>query len=100
MKGSACFIGKEGARLYFGAQRFESPLPPPQNALYLVVTPKRNGAVDVSDGSIDLASGLRAAILGKAQATNKLRRGTFTMFGHVGSGQTDNRKFTGNWHCG
>jgi len=100
MKGSKCFISSKGARLHFGAQRLNRPLPPPLNALYLVVDPNRHGAVDVSDGGIDLASGLRAAIIGKAQATNSLRRGTFTIFGHVGNGHTDSRRFTGSWHCG
>src|SRR3954447_12257928 len=44
MKGSRCFISSTGARLYFGAQRFNSPLPPPLNSLYLVVEPNRDGA--------------------------------------------------------
>jgi hypothetical protein len=102
MKGSRCFISSRGARLYFGAQRFDSarPLPPPLNGLYLVIEPNRNGAVDVADGHVDLASGLRAAIVGRAHATDGLRRGTFTIFGHVGNGQTDSRRFTGSWHCG
>jgi hypothetical protein len=99
MKGSRCFIGSEGARLYFGAQRASRPLPPPQNGLSLLVGPNREGAVEVSDGQLDLASGLRTAILGKGHATAKLKRGTFTIFGHLGSGRTDSRRFTGSWHC-
>ena len=100
MKGSRCFISTEGARLYFGAQRWSRPLPPPLNGLYLVVGPNRNGAVDVGDGGVELASGVRAPILGTAQATNSLRRGTFTIFWHLGSGKTDSRRFTGSWRCG
>ena len=45
MKGSRCFISSMVARLYFGAQRFERPLAPPRNALYLVVESNRKGAV-------------------------------------------------------
>ena len=100
MKGSRCFIGSRGGRLYFGAQRFNTPLPPPRNALYLVVERNRRGSVNVVDGGIDLVSGLRAAIVGKAQATTKLGRGTFTIFGHLGNGKTDTRRFTGSWNCG
>jgi len=74
-------------------------LPPPLNGLYLVVEPNRKGTVDVIDGGVNLVSGLRAAIGGKAQATNGLRRGTFTIFGHVG-GQPDSRRFMGSWQCG
>lgn len=99
MKGSRCFISPQGARLYFGAQRGSWPLPPPLNGLYLVVEPNRKGTVDVIDGGVNLVSGLRAAIGGKAQATNGLRRGTFTIFGHVG-GQPDSRRFMGSWQCG
>jgi hypothetical protein len=99
MKGSRCFISGKGARLYFGAQSWNSPPPPPWNALYLVVEPNRKGAVDVIDGGVDLASRLRAAIVGKAHATHGLRRGTFTILGHLGNGQTDGHRFTGSWHC-
>ncbi len=98
MKGSRCFISPQGARLYFGAQRGSWPLPPPLNGLYLVVEPNRKGTVDVLDGGVNLGSRF-AAIAGKAQATNGLRRGTFTIFGHVG-GQPDSRRFMGSWQCG
>ena len=107
MQGSRCFIVSKGAgfyvRLYFGAQRFELPLAPPRNALYLVVESNRKGAVTVVDGGADLASGVRRAIVGKAQAggvgLNELRRGTFTVFEHLGNGKTSRRRFTGSWHC-
>jgi len=73
-------------------------LPPPLIGLYLVVEPNRKGTVDVIDGGVTLGSRF-AAIVGKAQATNGLRRGTFTIFGHVG-GQPDSRRFMGSWQCG
>ena len=53
----------------------------------------------VIDGGLNLASGLEAPILGKARATARLKRGTFTLFGHLGNGQTDSRRFTGSWNC-
>jgi hypothetical protein len=96
MKGSRCFIGEKGGRLYFGAQDGAKG----RNGLYLVVEPNRVGAVDVIDGGLGLASGVQSAIVGKAHATAGLRRGTFTLSGHLGGGRTDNRRFTGSWHCG
>ena len=106
MQGSKCFIApNEGsARLYFGAQRFKRPLAPPRNALYLVVESNRNGAVTVGDGGLDLASGVRLAIVGKGQATGrgvgKLSRGTFSVFEHLRDAKTSSRRFTGSWNCG
>ena len=99
MKGSRCFISPNGARLYFGTHGFVNPLPPPLNSLYMVVEPNRDGAVAVIDGGLSLASGVRAAIFGKARATNGLRRGTFTLVGHIGDGKTDGRRFRGSWRC-
>ena len=101
IRGGTCFRGKNGGRLYFGAFRFNEPPPlAPQNALYLVIEPNREGAVDVLDGGVDLTSGLRDAIVGKAHATARLRRGTFTIFRHLGNGVTHSPQFTGTWNCG
>ena len=99
IKGSRCFISPRGARLYFGAHPLTSAVPPPLTGLYLVVEPNRTGAVEVIDGWLSLASGQRASIFGKARATNGLKRGTFTLLGHIGDGNTDKRRFTGSWRC-
>lgn len=97
MKHSRCFISGRGARLYFGGPTSGSP----QNGLYLVIEPNRNGAVKVVDGGLNLSSSVGIAILGKAHATAHLRRGTFTVFAHLGDGVTDpQRKYTGSWRCG
>jgi hypothetical protein len=96
MKGSRCYVGANGGRLYFGAQNGAKR----KNGLYLVVEPNGAGALDVIDGGLGLASGVRSAILGKAHAKAGLKRGTFTLAGHLGDGVTDNRRFTGSWHCG
>ncbi|MFL5966105.1 MAG: hypothetical protein ACJ747_06090 [Gaiellaceae bacterium] len=99
MKGSRCYVGAKGGRLYFGPQPDGGYKG--KNGLMLVVEPNRVGAVDVIDGGLGLASGVHGAILGKAHAiTAELRRGTFTLSGHLGAGKTDNRRFTGSWHCG
>ena len=102
IKGSRCFISSRGARLYFGAQRFDatSHPPPRRDGLYLVVEPNRDRKVEVIDGGVDLAPGLGAAILGTAQATNGLRQGTFTIHAHLASGKTSRQPFTGSWDCG
>ena len=96
MKHSLCIVSVRGGRLYFGVQPGGKS---PQNGLYLVMEPSRKGAVRVIDGGLNLASGLEAPILGKARATARLKRGTFTLFGHLGNGQTDSRRFTGSWNC-
>jgi uncharacterized Zn-binding protein involved in type VI secretion len=100
MNGSRCFISSRGARLYFGAQRFDRPSRPSRNGLYLVVAPNRVGPVPVIDGGVGFASGLRTAIVGAAQTTDGLREGTFTIYGHRGNGKADRRRFTGGWDCG
>ena len=99
MKHSRCFVGAgaTGGRLYFGVQ---SGGKSQHNGLYLVIDKKSNGTAGVIDGGLTLASGVKAAILGNAHATAGLRRGTFTIFGHIGDGKTDDRRFTGSWNCG
>ena len=101
MTHSRCFIGPgNGARLYFGGTSGDRMTPP--NGLYLVVEkPNRNpGPVSVIDGGVTLSSGVDAAILGKGRVKTGLRRGTFTVFEHLGDGKTGSRRFTGSWHCG
>lgn len=100
--GSRCFISSRGARLYFGAQRFDAsthPLPR-RDGLYLVVQPNPGRGVEVIDGGVDLAPGLEVAVRGTGRATNALRRGTFAIHANVASGRTDRRRFTGGWDCG
>src|SRR5205085_1347923 len=48
MKGSRCYVGAKGGRLYFGPQDGAKA----KNDLYLVVEPNRVGAVDVIDGGL------------------------------------------------
>jgi hypothetical protein len=96
MKHGMCF---DGAGLYFGIS--SGARTSPTNGLYLVISPHGTaGEVDVVDGGLVLASGVHAAIVGKAYVKVGLRRGTFRVFGHIGNGETDGRKFTGSWHCG
>ena len=96
MKHSKCF---DGAGLYFGVS--SGARTSPTNGLYLVLAPHgKAGAVDVIDGGLDLAAGVHAAILGKAQVKAGLRSGTFSVFAHIGNGKSDGRKFTGSWQCG
>jgi hypothetical protein len=100
MTHSKCYIGSGGARLYFGLQRFGDMTLKPQNALYLVLDSfRRVGTVDVGDGSLELVTGTHVAILGSARVQAGLKRGTFTVFEHVGSGVTNRHKFTGSWNC-
>ena len=81
MKHSKCF---DGAGLYFGVS--SGAKTSPTNGLYLVLSPHgKAGAVDVV-GALDLTSGVHAAILGKAHVKAGLRRGTFSVFGHIGNG--------------
>ena len=103
MRHSQCIIGPNRARLYFGATNLGGWLPP-MNGLYLVVErPNRNpGPVTVIDGGLHLSSlGWRGvAILGKGRVKTGLRRGTFTVFEHLGDGKPSSRRFTGSWNCG
>jgi hypothetical protein len=101
MRHSKCFIGAGGARLYFGLHRFDDPQLAPQNSLYLVVEPYRlgRGSASVGDGGLELVTGTHAAILGTAQVEAGLKRGTFTLFEHVGDGVTNRRRFVGSWNC-
>ncbi len=96
MKHSKCF---DGAGLYFGVS--SGAKTSPTNGLYLVLSPHgKAGAVEVVDGGLVLASGVHATVVGTARVKAGLRRGTFSVFGHIGNGKTDGRKFTGSWRCG
>jgi hypothetical protein len=96
MEHSNCF---EGGGLYFGVS--SGARTSPTNGLYLVISPHgKAGAVDVVDGGLDLASGVHVTVLGKAKVKAGLRRGTFSVFAHIGNGTSDGRKFTGSWRCG
>lgn len=95
-----CVVDAGGGRLYFGSFRFENSHLAPVNGLLLMVEPnRRSGAVGVRDGGLELATGVKAALSGRAQVEAGLKRGTFTVFGHKGNGTNPRLRFTGSWDC-
>jgi hypothetical protein len=95
-----CSVDAGGGRLHFGSFRFENSHLAPVNGLILNVEPNRRaGAVGVSDGGLELATGVEAALVGRAQVEAGLKRGTFTVFGATGNGTKYRLRFTGNWNC-
>ncbi len=99
-RGSHCFYGPRGARLYFGAgwpdgpRLFSINVSPPR--------PRGSRGAEIDDGVLKLrAAGRRSwALVGTARLTDGLRRGTFTVVEHLGAGVTGTRTFTGSWNCG
>lgn len=105
IKGSRCFQGADGARLYFGAVKWDNPRLPARDSLQLVLLRRQGqpGVATVADGQLTLVTRagtvLSGTPFGKAHLHLGLKRGTFTVFEHVRNGQTA-RRFTGNWNCG
>ena len=105
IKGSRCFLRADGARLYFGAVKWDNPHLRARDSLSLVLLRRHGqpGVATVADGMLTLVTRagtvLSGTPFGKAHLLLGLKRGTFTIFEHVRNGQTG-RRFTGNWNCG
>lgn len=105
IKGSRCFRGPTGARLYFGVFNWRNPPQPvPQNGLYLVIDrrPAQPAVADLGDGGIDLVTSANIVLSGTPSGTAHLvaglKRGTFAGVGR--SGNLDGVRFSGSWNCG
>ena len=98
---SACFIGANGARLYFGSYPWDTASKRPKG-LYLVVErePDDQSRAGVIDGGLQLRLDMHMAVTGTARLRDGLRSGTFTIFSHLGSGVKGKSKYTGQWTCG
>ena len=94
---SACFIGANGARLYFGPYPWDRASERPRG-LYLVVgrDPEDHSRAVVVDGGLQLTLGTNIAIIGTARLRDGLRSGTFT----IRNGLKGKLKYTGQWTCG
>jgi hypothetical protein len=107
IKGSKCFRGKTGARLYFGAFDFTNPAQslPVQNSLYLVVERRQAqpAVADMIDGGMGLVIRTRMVLsgipAGVAHLDGGLKRGTFAGVGRS-TGNLEGVRFTGSWNCG
>ena len=94
---SACFIGANGARLYFGRYPWDRASKRPRG-LYLVVErePNDHSRAGVIDGGLQLNLGMNIAIIGTARLRDGLRSGTFT----IRNGLKGKSKYIGQSTCG
>ena len=94
---SACFIGANGGRLYFGGYPWDRASKRPRG-LYLVVDrePKDDSRAGVIDGGLQLTLGMNIAIIGTARLRDGLRSSTCT----IRNGSKGKIKYAGQWTCG
>ena len=99
---SACFIGKTGARLYFGSYPWNTQ-GRKQSQLFVVIERRANSRThaEIIDGVFRLLSPKREfAVLGTALLRDGMKRGTFTIVDHLGAGVKGKTLATGQWDCG
>ena len=108
IKGSRCFRGPTGARLYFGVFNSSNPPQPlsPQDGFTLMLERRhaQPAVADVVDGGINLVTSTNMVLSGTPSGTAHLavglKRGTFAGVGRGRSGNLHGVRFTGSWNCG
>ena len=96
---SVCNFGPHAGRLRFGGTAVDSDAP----YISLVVRELKGKptVLDIEDGIVRLAPNSTFAVLGSASVQERpVKRGTFVLFKHKGSGVTGNARYTGSWKCG
>lgn len=100
---SACFIGKTGARLYFGSYPWNMQGRAQSQILFITIKRRANTGTraDIDDGVFRLLRPKREyAVLGTAVVRDGSRSGTFTVVEHLGAGVKGKTVATGQWDCG
>ena len=100
---SACFIGKTGARLYFGSYPWNRQGRKQSQILFIMIERRANSRThaDIIDGVFRLLHPKREfAVLGTALLRDGSKRGTFTIVEHLGAGVRGKAVASGQWDCG
>lgn len=96
---SVCNFGPHAGRLRFGGTPIDSDAP----YMSLVVREVKGypTMLDIEDGVLRLADGTTFAVVGSAAVQERpVKRGTFVLFKHKGSGATSKARYLGSWKCG